>query len=100
MSRSQTRINLGAPAIFVGFLLTGGAALADGPNGRRGPPPEALEACAALQSGDACVVDTPDGELTGSCLAPPNDEDAPLACVPEGAPEPGDQGGPGRPPPR
>jgi hypothetical protein len=94
MSRVQTRITLGAPAIFVGFLLSTSAALADGPEGRRGPPPEAVEACAALESGDACTVDTPDGELTGSCLAPPKDDNAPLACVPEGAPRPGERGGP------
>lgn len=87
------------PLLFTGLLFAT-AAQAHDPGRHRGPPPAALEACAELQSGDTCTVDTPEGERSGSCLVPPKDDDAPLACVPEGAPRPGEPGAPGGPPPR
>lgn len=53
--------------------------------GRRGPPPEALEACSAAVSGDPCSFEGRRGEtLDGTCEAP---EDKPLACRPANAPE-------------
>ena len=48
---------------------------------RRGPPPEAFEACANLVQGDSCTVETPRGQLSGSCEMPRGEE---LVCVPEG----------------
>ena len=52
--------------------------------GRRGPPPEALEACAAQVEGDACSFEGRRGEeLQGVCVVP---RDGELACRPEGAP--------------
>lgn len=52
---------------------------------RRGPPPEALQACADLSEGDACAFSGRRGDRTGFCFAPPK-EDAALACAPEGGP--------------
>ena len=50
------------------------------PNGRRGPPAEALAACESATAGDACSFEMRGETLTGVCSAP---EDRPLACVPE-----------------
>ncbi|WP_439106132.1 hypothetical protein [Congregibacter sp.] len=52
---------------------------------RRGPPPEALEACANLSEGEVCGFTGRHGDMTGVCFAPPK-EDAALACAPEGGP--------------
>ncbi|MEM7358526.1 MAG: hypothetical protein AAF431_05495 [Pseudomonadota bacterium] len=50
--------------------------------GRRGPPPEAIEACAGLQAEAACEFITPRGhEISGTCFVPPR-EGAELACKP------------------
>lgn len=51
----------------------------------RGPPPEALEACASLSEGDACAFSGRRGDMNGFCFAPPKEEAA-LACAPEGGP--------------
>ena len=57
--------------------------------GRRGPPPEALEACAAQSEGSTCSFSGRNGEeLTGSCFAPPQG-DGDLACRPDNAPSGG-----------
>ncbi len=54
----------------------------------RGPPAEALEACANAVQGDPCSFEGQRGEsLDGNCEAP---NDKPLACRPEGPP-PGNQ---------
>ncbi|MDP5054732.1 MAG: hypothetical protein NWP69_13150 [Congregibacter sp.] len=52
---------------------------------RRGPPPEAIEACANQSEGEACSFTGRRGDMTGICFAPPR-EDAVLACAPEGGP--------------
>ena len=49
---------------------------------RRGPPPEALEACASLNLDQACSFTSPHGEVSGTCIVPKNDDSA-LACKPE-----------------
>lgn len=60
------------------------AAEGDERRGHRGPPPEALEACAAQIEGDACSFEGRRGEsLQGVCFVP---RDGELACRPEGAP--------------
>gem|GEM_PF-6502571 len=46
----------------------------------RQPPQEALDACQSLSTGDSCSVNTPHGELAGSCQTPPQQKQ--LACVP------------------
>ncbi|MFW2403926.1 MAG: hypothetical protein ACN4GT_04095 [Gammaproteobacteria bacterium] len=49
---------------------------------RRGPPPQALEACEALIEGDACSFTGRNDEvLNGTCFSPREDI---LACRPEG----------------
>ena len=59
---------------------------------RRGPPPEAYEACVDLAAGDSCEMTGRRGEnLQGSCIVP-NEADDTLVCAPEGGP------GGGRPP--
>ena len=50
---------------------------------RKGPPPEAIEACAELNEGDACgFVSQRRGEIQGSCFVPPK-QGAVLACKPD-----------------
>lgn len=44
------------------------------------PPPEAIEACKSLKSGDDCSFTAKQGEAKGNCWAP---EGKPLACKPK-----------------
>ena len=63
------------------------------------PPPEALEACAGLISGDACTVSLPNGKtVNGTCVPFPGGDK--LACAPsKNAPPPdGQKGKPPQPP--
>ncbi len=63
---------------------------------RRGPPPEAIEACEGKSEGDQCSFEGGRGEtVEGTCINPPRNND--LVCAPEGGPPGGggDQGGPG-----
>lgn len=69
-----------------------GAGMAQGQSGpppggdgaRRGPPPEAFEACEGLAEQDACPMLTPEGEsVTGTCVATRDEQ---LACMPAGGP--------------
>lgn len=48
---------------------------------RRGPPPEALDACSDKSQGDYCTFEAPHGTVEGTCWAPR--EDLPLACRPD-----------------
>jgi hypothetical protein len=57
-----------------------------GPHGHRGPPPGAIDACSGIDVGDACVIDTPDGTLEGTCADGPHG----VACRPPHPP--GDRG--------
>lgn len=54
---------------------------------RRGPPPEAFEACATLSENDSCSVTTPRGELNGMCVIAKGQEQG-LVCQPEGMEKP------------
>jgi hypothetical protein len=75
-----------ATAIFSGALTAccGLAAQpAAGNSGPRKPPPEALESCKALSSGQACSFTAPHGTVSGTCWAP---EGKPLACKPKDTP--------------
>ena len=47
--------------------------------GRKGPPAEALTACQSAKSGDSCSFSSPNGTVSGSCMAP---QGRPLACAP------------------
>ena len=67
-------------------LSTTYAAERKGPPGGGGKPPtEALEACADKSAADSCSFSSPHGDVTGTCMAPPNGDDV-LACAPEGGP--------------
>ncbi|MCB1703637.1 MAG: hypothetical protein KDI17_02190 [Halioglobus sp.] len=57
---------------------------------RRGPPPEAIEACADQSEGAACSFSGRRGDVTGTCITLPQ-EDEGLACAPEGGPPGGDR---------
>ena len=55
---------------------------------RRGPPPEAYEACADASEGDSCAVQTPRGDtMEGTCVADRRDADR-LVCRPDQPPGP------------
>lgn len=49
--------------------------------GRRGPPQKAFEACEALVEGDACSFEGRRGEMEGSCIVFPRDQES-LICAP------------------
>ncbi|UPW19952.1 hypothetical protein M0C34_06735 [Agarivorans sp. TSD2052] len=56
--------------------------------GPRKPPQEALDACEGMSEGDSCSFSGREDEaMSGICGAPPHEEDAVLACMPEGGPE-------------
>ena len=48
---------------------------------QRGPPPEALEACAGKTVQTQCQMNTPRGELSGQCVETPRGQ---MVCLPEG----------------
>ena len=51
----------------------------------RGPPPEALDACANKKMADTCSFTSPRGAVEGTCRAP---EGKPLACRPANGRQP------------
>lgn len=72
--------------ITLSFALISNSAMAErGGDGdkkqRRGPPPEAIEACSNLNEGDACQFTGRRGDVSGTCFMPPKD-DSELACKP------------------
>jgi len=63
---------------------------------RRGPPPEAVEACEAQSVGDTCAFISPQGDtIEGVCEIMRGDI---IACLPDNRPPHG-KGKPGGPPP-
>jgi hypothetical protein len=65
--------------------MMGGGGPGGGPDGdpraeRRGPPAEALAACAGASEGRSCRFQTPHGEMQGECRVPRGE----LLCVPAG----------------
>ena len=57
--------------------------------GRRGPPPEAINACSGKSAGAACSFNgRNDEQLRGTCFSP---QDNDLACKPDGHDERGGQ---------
>ena len=52
---------------------------------RRGPPPQAFEACQEQAAGAVCSFEGHRGELQGTCIVPPRDAQSEvLVCAPEG----------------
>lgn len=69
------------PFILAGAVFAQGGEPAAGE--RRGPPVEAIEACADLGADDPCSFTTARGDtLSGTCFAPIERIGAPLACRP------------------
>ena len=52
---------------------------------RRGPPQQAIEACAGQSEGASCAFSGHRGDVAGTCIVPPGGQDL-LACAPEGGP--------------
>jgi hypothetical protein len=80
---NKTIIQLG---VLAALALTSGilsAQQAQGQEGPRKPPPEAIENCKSLSAGQECSFSSPHGTVKGSCWAP---EGKPLACKPKDAP--------------
>jgi hypothetical protein len=71
-------------AFTVAATLLSASVLAQPPH-RRGPPPEATQACASKSRGEACTVTLPDRQLEGTCES--RDGEA-LACRPAHPPGP------------
>jgi hypothetical protein len=90
MSLTKTIGSITAMAILAASLTSAHAnAEPDQRSGkRRGPPPEAIAACADQTEGAACSFSGRRGEVEGLCFAPPQDQ-AELACAPEGGPPAG-----------
>jgi hypothetical protein len=75
--------------LFGCVALAGAARASDDapPRPHRGPPPEALQACAGLAEGASCSFTTPSGdELTGTCRSAPDGSS--VACAPSQPPPP------------
>ena len=93
MAKHET-IRNSARAILVGICLFTQVATAQpggGSGERRGPPPEAYEACDDLAIGSSCEMTGRRGDtLQGTCMASREDEDT-LVCAPEGGPGGGNQ---------
>lgn len=82
MIRPTRSYVLAVSALSLG-LAAGSAASADRPDrgDRRGPPQEAIDACADASSASACTFVSPHGDdLTGECV----EHREGLVCVPEG----------------
>ena len=71
-------------AVLPALLLIGACAMADDDRRgqRRGPPPEAFEACAEKVEGDVCGFTGRRGTAEGICEIPRGGEDG-LICAPE-----------------
>ncbi len=90
MSATRSKSTLFSALFFAAMAFSSASHAAPGAGGKKGPPPEAIEACADLSEGDACSFTGPrDDELTGTCKSLPGGEEK-RVCAPEGAP---DQGG-------
>ncbi len=74
-------------------IIAGSAVIAQA---RRGPPPEAIEACKTSREGAACTFQAPGHQVDGICISPP--QDTALACAPEGGRGPGGNDNGSRPP--
>lgn len=70
-------------AVFSATSTTAGSDKKSGK--RRGPPPQAIEACAEQEEGSACAFSGRRGDVSGTCLVPPRGEHA-LVCAPENRP--------------
>ena len=54
-----------------------------GPGGK--PPKEAIEICVDKNEGSKCTMNTPRGQLSGTCMNTPDKKY--FVCMPEGGPD-------------
>ncbi|MGB5811851.1 MAG: hypothetical protein WBG86_15035 [Polyangiales bacterium] len=78
-TKTKVAVALAAGVLSLNFFVR---AEPPGDSGRerRGPPPEAFEACEGATDGDVCAVETPHGTLDGVCRETTRHEE--LVCVP------------------
>lgn len=85
MPNSRLNITVALFFLVLASLATMACAQPNRGEGRRGPPPEAIEACAGKSADDPCsFTGRRDDTIEGTCFAP-HDVDE-LACAPEGGP--------------
>ncbi|MFT3840301.1 MAG: hypothetical protein QM723_25155 [Myxococcaceae bacterium] len=65
--------------VILAWAVVSAAAYGQLPQQHRGPPKEAVNACAGKSDGASCSVVLKDKTLSGTCHAPPNGQ---LACLP------------------
>lgn len=88
MSVKKTLRSITLAAVLVSYLIS---CIANAENNqqsgkRRGPPPQAIEACADQTEGEACsFTGGRSEEVTGTCIVPRRGEES-LVCAPEGGP--------------
>lgn len=88
MSVTKTLRDITLATVLASYLVSG---IANAENNqqsgkRRGPPPQAIEACADQTEGETCsFTGRRSEEVTGTCIVPRGDEES-LACAPEGGP--------------
>lgn len=72
-------------SLTLALLVSSAASMAERGErqGKRGAPPQAIEACGNLAVGDACEFEGRRGNISGVCFTPPSQEEV-LACKPEG----------------
>jgi hypothetical protein len=86
MSFTKTTRGITLTIILATYLSSSIASAQDQQSGpRRGPPPEAFEVCVGQTEWAACSFSGRLGDVTGSCIIPPRDQEE-LVCAPEGGP--------------
>jgi len=86
MQKSRTNTMIAILVLLLAGLATTASARPGDGGGRRGPPPEAIEACEGKSANDPCSFTgrRDDDTIEGTCFAPPDIDQ--LACAPEGGP--------------
>lgn len=89
MSINKTTRSITLAIIFAAYLSSTVANAEPGQQSgaRRGPPPQAFDACADQPEGADCRFTGHRGDVTGSCIVPRQEGHAEeLVCAPEGGP--------------
>lgn len=85
MRKNRTNTTIAILVLLLAGLATTACAQPGPGGGRRGPPPEATQACEGKQSNDQCSFrGRGDDTIEGTCLAPRGGDE--LVCMPEGGP--------------
>lgn len=85
MHKNRTNTTIAILVLLLVSLATTASARPGDGGGRRGPPPEAIEACEGKSANDPCsFTGRRDDTIAGTCFAPPDIDQ--LACAPVGGP--------------